>query len=289
MLQESLIDFSMWQSFFEADFARIALICTLLVGALCGVLSPTIVLKQRSYVGDTLAHLVFPGLVAGYFTAAAFDLPLWGTLMVGAAVTGLVGSILVERLERILNLPPDSAAVLTLTGFFAAGVVAVSRLRGTRIDLERFLFGDVLNLTNLDAVVLGVVLAVVTSFVVVLRKDWDAWLSDPEFARLMGFRVALIERLFPIVVTAAVLTGLVAVGGLMISALLAVPASLLPPKSAFSIPSLLFSIALSLIGLLAAFALDWPVGSTIVLVGFVLVLAKAIVISLAKRDSAASI
>ena len=200
-----------------------------------------------------------------------------------------MGSILVERLERILNLPPDSAAVLTLTGFFAAGVVAVSRLRGTRIDLERFLFGDVLNLTNLDAVVLGVVLAVVTSFVVVLRKDWDAWLSDPEFARLMGFRVALIERLFPIVVTAAVLTGLVAVGGLMISALLAVPASLLPPKSAFSIPALLFSIALSLIGLLAAFALDWPVGSTIVLVGFVLVLAKAIVISLAKRDSAASI
>lgn len=289
MLQESLIDFSMWRSFFEADFARIALISTLLVGALCGVLSPTIVLKQRSYVGDTLAHLVFPGLVAGYFTAAAFDLPLWGTLMVGAAATGLVGSFLVERLERILNLPPDSAAVLTLTGFFAAGVVAVSRLRGTRIDLERFLFGDVLNLTNLDAVVLGVVLAVVTLFLVVLRKDWDAWLSDPEFARLMGFRVALIERLFPVVVTAAVLTGLVAVGGLMISALLAVPASLLPPKSALSIPALLFSITLSLFGLLAAFALDWPVGSTIVLVGFVLVLAKAIVISVAKRTCAASI
>ncbi|MBM3380991.1 MAG: metal ABC transporter permease [Betaproteobacteria bacterium] len=258
-----------------------ALLCTILVGALCGLLSPTIVLKQRAYIGDTLAHLVFPGLVAGYFAAAAFGLPLWGAMMLGAVVTGLVGSFAVERLERLLNLPPDSAAVLTLTGFFAAGVVAVSRLRGTRLDLERFLFGDVLNLTDLDALLLFIVLFLVAALIFVLRKDWDAWLSDSEFARLMGFRVAFIERLFPVVVTAAVLTGLVAVGGLMISALLTVPAALLPPKSAFSPRTVVFSTVLALIGLLAVFALDWPVGSTIVLVGFVLVLAKAIVVSLA--------
>jgi ABC-type Mn2+/Zn2+ transport system permease subunit len=103
----------------------------------------------------------------------------------------------------------------------------------------------------------------------------------------MGFRVRLIEKLFPIVVTAAVLTGLVAVGGLMISALLTVPAALLPPKSALSLRALAFSTLLALVGLLAAFALDWPVGSTIVLVGFVLVLTKAIVVSLAQRSTAA--
>jgi ABC-type Mn2+/Zn2+ transport system permease subunit len=287
MLQEQLIDFSLWQSFFEAEFAQLALICTLLVGALCGLLSPTIVLKQRAYIGDTLSHLVFPGLVAGYFAAAAFNLPLWSAMMFGAVVTGLVGSFAVERLERLLNLPPDSAAVLTLTGFFAAGVVAVSRLRGTRLDLERFLFGDVLNLTVQDALVLAVVLILIGALLLILRKDWDAWLSDAEFARLMGFRVRLIEKLFPIVVTAAVLTGLVAVGGLMISALLTVPAALLPPKSALSLRALAFSTLLALVGLLAAFALDWPVGSTIVLVGFVLVLTKAIVVSLAQRSTAA--
>lgn len=286
MLQNPLIDFTMWQTFFEADFAQMALLCTILVGLLCGLLSPTIVLKQRSYVGDTLAHLVFPGLVAGYFAAAAFDLPLWGSLMLGAVVTGLIGSYVVERLERILKIPPDSAAVLTLTGFFAAGVVTVSKLRGTRIDLERFLFGDVLNLSDVDAIVLGVVVALVVVVLIALRKDWDAWLSDPEFARLMGFRVKLIERLFPVIVTAAVLTGLVAVGGLMISALLAVPAVILPPKSAFSWRALILSVLLAFLGLLAAFALDWPVGSTIVLVGFLLVLIKAIVVSLAEHTKA---
>jgi ABC-type Mn2+/Zn2+ transport system permease subunit len=284
MLQTPFIDLTLWQSFLEADFARMALLCTLLVGALCGLLSPTIVLKQRAYVGDTLAHLVFPGLVAGYFAAAEFQLPLWGSLMVGAVVTGLIGNFAVEKLERALRLPPDSAAVLTLTGFFAAGVVVVSRLRGTRLDLEKFLFGDVLNLNPEDALVLGIVLLIVGVCLIGLRKDWDAWLSDPEFALLVGFRVRLIERLFPVLVTAAVLTGLVAVGGLMISALLATPAALLPPKSAVSWRAFALSLTLSLIGLFLAFALDWPVGSTIVLTGFILVLTKAIVVSVRMRS-----
>ena len=99
----------------------------------------------------------------------------------------------------------------------------------------------------------------------------------------MGFRVRLIERLFPIIVTASVLTGLVAVGGLMISALFTVPAVLLPPKSALSIRALIFSVLLAFCGLLAAFALDWPVVSTIVLLGFILVLGKAIVVRLPIR------
>jgi ABC-type Mn2+/Zn2+ transport system permease subunit len=283
MLQNSLIDWSALSAFFEAEFARMALLCTILVGGLCGFLSPTIVLKQRAYVGDTLAHLVFPGLVAGYLVAVSFEAPLWLSLMSGAVVTGLLGSFLVEKIERILLLPPDSAAVVTLTGFFAGGVVAVSKLRGTRIDLERFLFGDVLTLSPADAAVLMVVLVFVAVALLLLRPHWDAWLSDSEFALVMGFRVKLIERLFPVLVTAAVLTGLFAVGGLMMSALLALPAALLPPKSALSLRTVVFSIALAVVGLAVAFVLDWPVGSSIVLLGFVLVLAKAVVVSVRDR------
>lgn len=283
MLQNSLIDFSILSSFLEAEFARMALLCTILVGGLCGLLSPTIVLKQRAYVGDTLAHLVFPGLVAGYFASVGLGTPLWGSLLSGAVVTGLLGSVLVERLERALAVPPDTAAVVTLTGFFAAGVVAVSKLRGTRIDLERFLFGDVLTLSGSEIGLLAGVFVVVAVVLWFLRNDWDAWLSDSEFALLIGFRVKLIEHLFPVLVTAAVLTGLFAVGGLMMSALMALPAAILPPKSAFSIRVVVLSLCLAVFGLLLAFTLDWPVGSTIVLVGFILVLTKAIVVSLRQR------
>lgn len=269
-------DGSVLRTFADFEFARVALASTLVVSAICGLLSPMIVMKQRSYIGDTLAHLVFPGVIGGYFTAAALGLPLWASLLVGAAITGFFGNITVTMLQRVLRIPPDAAAVVTLTGFFGVGVVTVSRLKGTRIDLDRILFGDVLTLTWGDVAVLGSVLAVVLGMLSGLRRHWDAWLSDPEFAEIAGFRVRLIELAFPVLVTFAVLTGMFAVGGLMISALLALPAVLFRPRSVLSWPALGASLVLGLTGLLVAFQFDWPVGSTIVVAGFVIVLTKAV-------------
>lgn len=256
-------------------FAQIAAVSTILVGFLCGVLSPAIVLKQRSYLGDTLAHLVFPGVIVGYLASRAYGLPLWVSLLVGAAISGFLGNLLQGVLERRLRIPPDAAAVVTLTAFFAAGVVAVSRLSGTRVDLHDILFGDVLTLEWGDAATLGVVNVVTFASIAALRRDWDAWGADPEFAAIAGFRVVAVERLFPVLTTFVVLSGMFAVGGLMISALLAIPAILTSPRSFFSPATVGVSTLMALVGLLVAFQFDWPVGSTIVLVGAMAVCAKA--------------
>lgn len=256
-------------------FAQIAAVSTLLVGILCGMLSPAIVLKQRSYLGDTLAHLVFPGVIVGYLASRAFGIPMWASLLVGAAISGFLGNVLLGILERRLRIPPDAAAVVTLTAFFAAGVVAVSRLSGTRVDLHGILFGDVLTLEWGDALTLGVVNVVTLASIGLLRRDWDAWGADPEFAAIAGFRVVAVERLFPVLTTFAVLSGMFAVGGLMISALLAIPAILTSPRSFFSPLTIALSAAMAAVGLLVAFQFDWPVGSTIVLVGALAVCGKA--------------
>jgi ABC-type Mn2+/Zn2+ transport system permease subunit len=257
-------------------FAQIAAASVLLVSLMCGLLSPAIVLKQRSYLGDTLAHLVFPGVIAGYFTARALDLPLWASLVAGAAISGLLGNVLLGALERRLRIPPDAAAVVTLTAFFAAGVIAVSKVSGTRVDLHTILFGDVLTLEWNDVWTLGAVNVLALAAIAGLRRHWDAWGADPEFAAIAGFKVVAVERLFPILTTFVVLSGMFAVGGLMISALLAIPAILTSPRSFFSPLTVLVSALMGLTGLALAFQFDWPVGSTIVLVGALCVCAKAL-------------
>lgn len=266
------------QNFFAFEFARIALVCTVVVGLLCGLLSPVIVLKQRAFIGDTLAHLVFPGVIAGYVLSQTWGFPLWGSLLVGAIVTGLLGNVVTDALQKTLGIPPDAAAVTALTGFFGTGVLALSQVSETRLNLDGILFGDVLTLSWTDAGVLVSVLVAVCALLASLRVHWDVWLSDPEFGRLAGFRVTFVERLFPVLVTGAVLTGMLSVGALMISALLALPAVLTRPTSAFSLTSLLVGGFLSFSGLLAAFAFDWPVGSAIVVLGLVLVLVKVLVV-----------
>ena len=266
----------LWDNLASFQFARVAAASALLVSITCGLLSPAIVLKQRSYLGDTLAHLVFPGVIAGYFTATALDLPVWASLVVGAGVSGLAGNVLLGFLERRLRIPPDAAAVVTLTAFFAAGVIALAKVRGTRVDLHTILFGDVLTLDWSDVWVLGAVCVFSLAAIAGLRRHWDAWGADPEFAAISGFKVVAVERLFPILTTFVVLSGMFAVGGLMISALLAIPAILTSPRSFFSPVTVLASTCMGLAGLIIAFQFDWPVGSSIVLVGALGVCGKAI-------------
>lgn len=272
------MNLTLFDSLLQFEFARIAAVCTLLVAFLCGLLSPAVVLKQRALIGDTLAHVVFPGVVLGYLASESFALPYWACVLVGASVSGLLGTQITEFLISRLRIPQDAGHIVTLSGFFSVGVIAVSQLRGTRVDLDKILFGDVLTLRWEDAGVLAVVSTATTALMLFYRAHWDAWISDPQFARLAGFKVAILERLFPILVTAAVLTGMFAVGGLMISALITLPAILHRPRTVLSLPALAVSLCVSSAGLLLAFQCDWPVGSTIVVLGLILVLAKALVI-----------
>lgn len=259
------------------EFAQIATVATILISSICGLLSPLVVYRQRSYAGDTVTHLVFPGVVLGYIYSQYYVGPLWLAVLIGAAVTALCGAFFADFLARVLKVPNDAASVVTLTGFFAMGAVLLSQKRGLGINVERFLLGDVLTLTWADTIVLAFILIVLTVLLSVFRRDWDAWVADPEFAKVAGYRVSFLEKCLPVCLTMAVLGGLFTVGGLMISAMLALPAVFVKPRSVTSFGSLFVSILLGLIGLVIAFQFDMPVGSIIVLCGFVALAVKSFV------------
>lgn len=267
----------MLSSFFEwthFQFVQIAFLATVLISLICGFLSPIVVLKQRSYLGDALAHLVFPGVITGVLVSQTMHLPLWACLFCGAIVTALAGTFLSEWILKNLKIPPDSAAVTCLSAFFAVGILIFSNNRQLKFSPESLLFGDVLTLNKMDVTLLCFVLMIVISCILFFRKHWDAWLSDPEFAEIAGFKVKALDRLFPILLTLVILSGLFAVGGLMISALITMPAILYQPRSVFSPLVILSSFCCGMIGLCAAFFFNWPVGPAIVLVGFCFILLK---------------
>jgi ABC-type Mn2+/Zn2+ transport system permease subunit len=111
-----------------------------------------------------------------------------------------------------------------------------------------------------------------------MRRDWESWICDPEFAKIAGFRVQFLERVFPVVLTLAVLVSLFAVGALMVSALLTIPSVLVRSRRVVSAGSVFLSVAVGGVGLVLALAFDWPVGSAIVVLGLCLVIGKAVVL-----------
>lgn len=268
----------LFNDLFELEFAQIAILATVLVTAMCGLLSPLIVYKQRSYIAETVTHLVFPGVVVGYLLPQFYNIPLWLGIFLGASVTAFLGSYFVDFFVKTLKIPSDAAGVVTLTGFFAVGVQVLAQRRGMGINIERFLLGDVLTLGWGDVVVLCIIASIVTISLLFFRRHWNAWVADPEFAKVAGYKVAHLERLFPACITLAVLGGLFTVGGLMIAALMTLPGVIARPRSILSLSSIAVSLLLGIIGITFAFQFNLPVGPTIVVLGFGVLTVKSFVV-----------
>lgn len=248
----------------------------LLVCAIGGLLSPILVLKQRSYLSDTLAHLIFPGVVIGLLVSRIWHLEIWICMMCGAFVTALLGTYLSEWLLLKLKIPPDSAAIVSLSTFFAFGILLIEWTKQEAINPETLLFGDVFSLQMSNIFVLLAVVIGLSSVIFMYRNHWNAWLTDPEFAQITGFKIKLLDKLFPVLITVSVLAGFFAVGGLMIAALMTIPAIFCQPRGAFSIPTLLFSFILGVCGFVLAVLSGLSVGPVLVLSGFIAIVVKAI-------------
>lgn len=254
-----------------APFLGIIIIC--LIG---GLLSPLVVLKQRSYLTDTIAHLVFPGIVIGILVSRIYHLDNWLCIIAGASATAILGTYISEWFLEKLKIPPDSAAIVCLSAFFAVGVLMMLWTKQEPIDPEELLFGDVMSLTYNNLFLLGLVLIFNSIVIFGYRKHWNAWLTDAEFAQIAGFKIATLNKLFPLLITVSVLAGFLAVGGLMIAALITMPAIICQSRRIISLPTIAFNFCLGICGFIFAIFSNLPVGPILVLLGFFIIIVKAV-------------
>jgi len=254
------------------------LIGIILISLVSGLLSPLVVIKQRSYLTDTLAHLILPGVVVGLIMSQVFHIEVWICMMFGAIVTALLGTYLSEWLLKTLKIPSDASAIVCLSAFLALGILILYFTKSDSIDPEALLFGDVLSIKLSNIFVLCVAFVGVACLIGFYRNHWDAWLTDQDFATVMGYKTRFLDKLFPILMTLSVLSGFFAVGGLMIPALMTIPAVFSRPKSAFSYPTIFISLSLSLFGFILANCFNLPIGPVIVLAGMLCIVIRTLFI-----------
>ncbi len=107
-------------------FMQRALLVSMLVASVCGLLSCYMTLKGWALMGDAVSHAVMPGVVVAYSLGLPFSL---GAFVFGVGSVALIG--FVKQKSRIKE---DTVIGLVFTGFFALGLVLVSKVR-SNIDL----------------------------------------------------------------------------------------------------------------------------------------------------------
>jgi manganese/iron transport system permease protein len=202
---------------FGSPFMQRALAEALLLGAVAAVVSVFVVLRRLAFVSDVLTHTVFPGVVIGFVVAGTSGI-VWGAL-----VFAVLSTVLITVLAARSRVTEDASMAIVLTGFFAVGVVLVSRQTTFTSDLTAFLFGRILTVDRQQLVVTAVIGAVVLLLLGLLGKELLFRAFDPAGAEASGYRLLALDLVLNLAVALVVVAAVRAVGTVLVIALLVVP------------------------------------------------------------------
>lgn len=238
-----------------------ALIVAMLSSIVCAVVGTHVVLRSMAFIGDAVAHAVFPGI------AIAFALQ--GSVLLGGAVAGAVVALLVATFSQRRRIKEDALIGIFFAAAFAVGLVVISRIDGYTASLTSFLFGSLTGVSNSQVYAVAGVGFVVISLLLILQRPLSAVALDRESAQAMNLPVFLLDILLYLAVTAAVVISISTIGNILVLALLVTPAAtarmLSDRLSIMMVLSAVIGAAASFIGLYFSWALDIPTGATIVL------------------------
>jgi ABC-type Mn2+/Zn2+ transport system permease subunit len=249
-------------------FFRRALLASLLVGALCGLVGVYIVLRRMSYIGHGLSHAVFGGAVISYLMQMNF--------YVGAGLWGVASALLINEIASRRKLGADAAIGIVTTASFAIGVAGISSQRRFTRNFEAALFGNVLGITPADLWMIAGVAVVSTLGILLLYKPLLFSTFDEEVAEVYGVPTRWVNTLFSLILAAVIIASMQVMGVTLIAAALVIPASAARLLTQRFGPLLclasLLGAGVSVLGMYASYYLDLASGATIVLFGTALFL-----------------
>jgi manganese/iron transport system permease protein len=185
------------------------------VAAISGVIGTLIVLRGIGFLGDALAHSIFPGVVTAFLLGA--------NLLVGAMVAGLVTAAIMGLLTANARVRDNTAIGVIFTAAFALGVVILSRRSIDADQLEGILFGDPLKASTWDLLMTMLIGGGVLAAIVALRRLFAMAAFDPSGARAMGLPVVALDVLLLLLTALTVVIAFKAVGNILVMSLLITP------------------------------------------------------------------
>ncbi|MFY1636463.1 anchored repeat-type ABC transporter permease subunit [Solwaraspora sp. WMMB335] len=246
----------------DLAFLPKALLIAMMSSVVCGVVGCYVVLRGMAFIGDAVAHSVFPGLAIAFV--------LQGSLVLGGAVAGIVTALLIAVFAQHRRVKEDSLIGVFFVAAFALGIVVISRAPGYAGSLQQFLFGSITGIPDRDLYTVGFTGLAILTVLFLLHKELVAVSLDREMARSIGLPVFWLDIVLYVLVTLAVVISLQTIGNILVLALLVTPpaaARLLTDRLAvMMLLAPLIGGGSALVGLYLSWSYDLPVGGTVVLV-----------------------
>ena len=247
----------------QARFMQQALLGLLLLAPMAAVMGVHVVNFRMAFFSDAISHSAFAGIALGLIFSIdpALSMPLFGVL-VGLGVISVL---------RHSSLSSDTVIGVFFSATMAFGLAVVSRYTAVARDIQQFLYGDILTLGEREIFWLAILVVLVLVFQAFGYNRLMYVAVHPTLAKVHRIRVSLLQYIFAGLLSLIVMFAVRAVGVLLVTALLIVPAATarnLAHTAGGMFWWAIFTAATSAIAGLVLSAQDWmgtATGATIIL------------------------
>lgn len=201
----------------QHTFMQHAFIAIILVGIIAGAIGVFVILRGLAFLGDALAHAIFPGVVIAFM--------LGGSFLIGALIAAIIVSLGIGAISQSGRIKNDTAIGVFFVGAFALGVALMSLQSGYVRDLNTFLFGSILGVKRSDLLLTVGAGLVVLTLMLVFRRELVTISFDRTFARSNGLNLWFYDQLFLAMLAIAIVISLQTVGNILVLAMLVTPAA----------------------------------------------------------------
>ena len=199
---------------------------TAILGAVTGMLGSFAVLRKQSLLGDAISHAALPGIAIAFLITGAKDS---NVLLLGALVSGLVGTFWIRGIIKKTHLKSDTALGLILSLFFGFGMLLLTFIQkqpnANQAGLDKYLFGQAATLVERDVWLMAIVTGLCLFVLLLFWKEFKMLLFDADYTKTLGFNTKFIDILITSFIVLAIVLGLQTVGVVLMSAMLLAPAA----------------------------------------------------------------
>lgn len=246
--------------FLQYAFMQRALLSGVLMSTIGALLGTFVILRRLTFFSDAISHSALAGIALGLLMGL--------NPFVAALVFCVMAALWVKRVRELTDLSEDILLGVLFAAATASGVLIIGFLKGYRVDLFQFLFGDILAVGVLDIIfagILGVVVVIALSFFLERLLGIS---FNPELAMVSQEKVRFYDYLFMILLASTIAASIRIVGVILVSSLIIIPAAAARNVARSFKQMLMLAVVIGVVsalgGLISSYYLNTASGPTVV-------------------------
>lgn len=262
------------------SFFQNALLGSLFASIACGIVGTYVVVRRLVFISGGITHASMGGLGMGFFFG-------WNPIL-SAMIFSILSAFGIEWLSSRQGVREDSAIGTFWSLGMAIGIIFIFLKPGFAPNLNDYLFGNILTITNSDIQYLAILSAILAIVFTLFKRDILYSAFDPDFAKTRNLPVNLIKYTMMMFIAITIVLSIRLVGIVMLLSILTVPqmtANLFTANfGKMIILSVIIGFVGCIVGLLLSAALDVPSGVFIIFTQIIIFLILRMVTQLYHKN-----